>query len=388
MKNEKIRNALDRSMADMTWKETNRARVLDGIREEQPSVRVFRRALVPVLALVLVLFIATAVAGMTNEAFNTSLYETFPELATLLMPVNKTCEDQGIRMELLSAVAEGPEFLFTFSLEDLEGDRLDGNTDAWIQMEFKTSEDFSNTGESSPGFYDEETRRVLFINETKFDSDLVLDDGDLKATLDEIWPHRYSAIDLLPLLEEYGSLAEAMPAPENAIAYAGYKDGLFMICLGEYIEDPWIIPDTLRVLSPGRMPEIPLADGISLSGIGMVDGRLHVQMHYTDLSEREIHNGGETVTYYPWDIWITLRDLTDEDAVGPAKQYRKKDLLDGGITQLYWEENGEYWEEDIFTVETALTDGQFFAAEITETLEPIFGHWEVTFPLRLIKRTE
>ena len=388
MKNEKIRNALDRSMADMTWKETNRARVLDGIREEQPSVRVFRRALVPVLALVLVLFIATAVAGMTNEAFNTSLYETFPELATLLMPVNKTCEDQGIRMELLSAVAEGPEFLFTFSLEDLEGDRLDGNTDAWIQTEFKTSEDFSNTGESSPGFYDEETRRVLFINETKFDSDLVLDDGDLKATLDEIWPHRYSAIDLLPLLEEYGSLAEAMPAPENAIAYAGYKDGLFMICLGEYIEDPWIIPDTLRVLSPGRMPEIPLADGISLSGIGMVDGRLHVQMHYTDLSEREILNGGETVTYYPWDIWITLRDLTDEDAVGPAKQYRKKDLLDGGITQLYWEENGEYWEEDIFTVETALTDGQFFAAEITETLEPIFGHWEVTFPLRLIKRTE
>ena len=388
MKNEKIRNALDRSMADMTWKETNRARVLDGIREEQPSVRVFRRALVPVLALVLVLFIATAVAGMTNEAFNTSLYETFPELATLLMPVNKTCEDQGIRMELLSAVAEGPEFLFTFSLEDLEGDRLDGNTDAWIQTEFKTSEDFSNTGESSPGFYDEETRRVLFINETKFDSDLVLDDGDLKATLDEIWPHRYSAIDLLPLLEEYGSLAEAMPAPENAIAYAGYKDGLFMICLGEYIEDPWIIPDTLRVLSPGRMPEIPLADGISLSGIGMVDGRLHVQMHYTDLSEREILNGGETVTYYPWDIWITLRDLTDEDAVGPAKQYRKKDLLDGGITQLYWEENGEYWEEDIFTVETALTNGQFFAAEITETLEPIFGHWEVTFPLRLIKRTE
>ena len=388
MKNEKIRNALDRSMADMTWKETNRARVLDGIREEQPSVRVFRRALVPVLALVLVLFIATAVAGMTNEAFNTSLYETFPELATLLMPVNKTCEDQGIRMELLSAVAEGPEFLFTFSLEDLEGDRLDGNTDAWIQMEFKTSEDFSNTGESSPGFYDEETRRVLFINETKFDSDLVLDDGDLKATLDEIWPHRYSAIDLLPLLEEYGSLAGAMPAPENAIAYAGYKDGLFMICLGEYIEDPWIIPDTLRVLSPGRMPEIPLADGISLSGIGMVDGRLHVQMHYTDLSEREILNGGETVTYYPWDIWITLRDLTDEDAVGPAKQYRKENLLDGGITQLYWEENGEYWEEDIFTVETALTDGQFFAAEITETLEPIFGHWEVSFPLRLIKRTE
>ena len=388
MKNEKIRNALDQSMADMTWKEENRAQVLRSIRQEQPPVRVRRRMLVPVLALVLVLFIATAVAGMTNEAFNTSLYETFPELATLLMPVNKSCEDQGIRMELLSAVAEGTEFLVTFSLEDLEGDRIDGNTDAWIRMEFETSEDVGFTGESSPGFYDEETRRILFINETEFDSDLVLKDGDLKAALNEIWPHRYSAMDLLPLLEEYGSRAEAMPAPENAIAYAGYRDHRFMICLGEYIEDPWVIPDTLRVLSPGCMPEIPLADSISISGIGMVDGRLHVQMHYSNLNEREGLKGEETVSYYPWDIWITLRDLTDEDAVGPAKQYRKENLLDGGITQLYWEENGEYWEEDIFTVETALTEEQFFTAEITETLEPIFGHWEVSFPLRLIKQTE
>ena len=179
-----------------------------------------------------------------------------------------------------------------------------------------------------------------------------------------------------------------MPAPENAIAYAGYRDHQFMICLSEYIEDPWVIPDTLRVLSPGCMPEIPLTDGISLSGIGMVDGRLHVQMHYTDLSEREAFDGEEKVTYYPWEIWITLRDLTDEDAVGPAKKYRKENLLDGGITQLYWEENGETWEEDIFTPGSALTEEQFFAAEITETLEPIFGHWEVTFPLRLIRRAE
>ena len=389
MKNEKIRNALDRSMADMTWKEANRAQVLRGIRQEQPPVRVRRRALVPVLALVLVLFIATAIAGMTNEAFNTFLYETFPELATLLMPVNMSCEDQGIRMELLSAAAKENETLVTFSLEDLEGDRLDGYTDTMLSLEFDTDDDVGCAGSFSPGFYDEETHKVLFINETEYDSDLVLKKGgNLRASLHEIWPRRYHTVDLLPLLGEYGSRAEAMPAPENAIAYAGYRDHQFMICLSEYIEDSWVIPDTLRVLSPGCMPEIPLTDGISLSGIGMVDGRLHVQMHYTDLSEREAFDGEEKVTYYPWEIWITLRDLTDEDAVGPAKKYRKENLLDGGITQLYWEENGETWEEDIFTPGSALTEEQFFAAEITETLEPIFGHWEVTFPLRLIRRAE
>ena len=389
MKNEKIRNALDQSMADMTWKETNRARVLDGISQEQPPVRVFRRALVPALALLLVLFIATAIAGATNEAFNTMLYENFPGLATLLMPVNRTCEDQGIRMELLSAVAKGNEMLLTFSLEDLEGDRIDRYTDAGLNIDFDNGDAGMNySGTMSPAYDDEDTHKVRFINEMEFDSLPAPRDGQIKATMETIWPRRYSDVDLLPLLGEYGSLAEAMPAPENAIAYAGYKDHQFMICLSEYIEDPWVIPDTLRVLSPGRMPEIPLTDGISLSGIGMVDGRLHVQMHYTDLSEREAFDGEEKVTYYPWEIWITLRDLTDEDAVGPAKKYRKENLLDGGITQLYWEENGETWEEDIFTPGSALTEEQFFAAEITETLEPVFGHWEVTFPLRLIRRTE
>ena len=73
MKNEKIRDALDQSMADMTWKEENRAQVLRGIRQEQPPVRVRRRMLVPVLALVLVLFIAAILELYTMHRISNEL---------------------------------------------------------------------------------------------------------------------------------------------------------------------------------------------------------------------------------------------------------------------------------------------------------------------------
>ena len=111
--NNKIREALDQSMADVTWKEQNRQRVLHAVRQETFQTRTHRPALVIVLALVLVLFIATAVAGATNEAFNAWLYQQWPELALKLMPVNLSCEDQGIRMEVISAVIQDSELLLT-----------------------------------------------------------------------------------------------------------------------------------------------------------------------------------------------------------------------------------------------------------------------------------
>ena len=86
--------------------------------EEKIVKRKISFSVIGVIALVIVLM-ATALAGAVNEDFNTVLYETWPEFARLLMPVNLTYEDQGIRMEVLSAVAYDKAMLITFSLQDL-----------------------------------------------------------------------------------------------------------------------------------------------------------------------------------------------------------------------------------------------------------------------------
>ena len=347
-------------------------------------------SVIAAIALVIVLM-ATALAGAVNEDFNTMLYETWPEFARLLMPVNLTYEDQGIRMEVLSAVAYDKAMLITFSLQDLEGSRIDAYTDASIEIDYDNFEDCDGYCASlSPGYYDEAEKKARFINEIEFDSAITPQDGQIIAHLDTITPHQYSTLDLLPLLNEYGSQARPMPVPDNAYAYGGYENGEWSIQSGDNYVSPWTIPDSMRVLDNHNMPEVQLADCVYLSGIGMVDGLLHVQLHYTELEDTVVTGGTEydshTVYYYPWDVWITLRDPDDGDAPGPSPKYRQESLLNGGFTHLWWEENGEGWEEDIFTVDDKLTEDQIFMAETTVTLPPIFGRWDVSLPLRLIKK--
>ena len=54
---------------------------------------------------------------------------------------------------------------------------------------------------------------------------------------------------------------------------------------------------------------------------------------------------------------------------------------------MYWHKDGkEGWGEQVFTIDTGLTEEQVFIAEINVTQPPILGHWKINFPLRLIKR--
>jgi hypothetical protein len=85
------------------------------------------RAAVVLCVILAVMTLATALAA-TVDVFNTRLHAYWPEAAEFLMPVNKSCESEGIRMEVLSAVVKGNKAHVTFSLQDLEGDRIDAYT--------------------------------------------------------------------------------------------------------------------------------------------------------------------------------------------------------------------------------------------------------------------
>ena len=67
--NEKFKEALDQSMADVTWKEKNRQRVLYAARQETRPASIRKGVLIPVIALLL-LCLAMAVAGATSETVN------------------------------------------------------------------------------------------------------------------------------------------------------------------------------------------------------------------------------------------------------------------------------------------------------------------------------
>ena len=384
-----VQHSIDTGLESMQGNPFLAQRIMNQERTEQPVMKK-KISFAFILAMVLLIVcVATAVAGATNEDFNTLLYQLWPEAALKLMPVNISCEDKGIQMEVLSALAEGQDITITFSLQDLEGSRINEHTRAEIDIDYDLFDNCTGcTNSFSPAYYIEKEDRACFVDFLSFDTPSLPRNGQVRAYTDIIWPQNYSATALLPLLKEYGSHAGSMPVPENAVAYGGYTDEGYCITLDSVGDSRLVIPDSMRVLDNQSGPEIRLADNVFLSGIGMIDGLLHVQVHYKDLSDVQVtdESGSNSVSYYPWDVWITLRDPDEEDSVGASKKYRQESRLPNGLTSLYWEKDGkEGWEEQIFTIDTGLTEEQVFIAEVTETLNPIYGHWEVSFPMRLIK---
>ena len=123
-----VQHAIDTGLESMQGNPFLAQRIMNQERTEQPVMKK-KISLAFILAMVLlVACIATAVAGAINEDFNAWLYQVWPEAALKLMPVNMTCENQGIRMELISAAAEDTDVYLIFSMQDLEGDRINEST--------------------------------------------------------------------------------------------------------------------------------------------------------------------------------------------------------------------------------------------------------------------
>ena len=126
--------------------------------KEEPRMK--RTAgLIVAFALVLVLGTATALAAF-NEDVNQLLYQVWPQAALALRPVNLACEDQGIRMEVISAVLDGSESLVTLTMQDLEGDRIDETMDLFDSAQLQLPYDGSGTCVQT-GF-DPETKTASF----------------------------------------------------------------------------------------------------------------------------------------------------------------------------------------------------------------------------------
>ena len=354
-----------------------------------------------ILAIILLLACAaTAAAGAFNEDFNTWLYRIWPEAAKTLMPVNMSCTEGGIRMEVISAVSEGSEVYVTYSIQDLEEDRITPDTEAVIDAQSGTvSTSFSQTAEP---LYQPDDKTMVFGQRIRLDSSLQ-EHPTLQFSINSISPVRTENIDLMPLYKQYASEAKTIPVPENAEAFrngtpdeisrsgpAGSSDPaslseeeLAFLCYanGQDAE----IPEELRVLDNHSGLKIPLAKGINLSGIGMVDGLLHVQIHINPVEVEPVSGGHHT------DYHIIMHDAEASTVFTSMSRYTDPDKLPNGINQISWKERlksgkEDYWREFIFAVDGEPTEAQKLFAELYTHDGEIRGPWQAEIPVRLIRK--
>lgn len=75
-----------------------------------------------------------ALAAADYEPAYNLLYKVSPTIAQKLKPVRMSCEDNGIKFEVISAYVEGSEAKIFISAQDIDGDKIDETTDLFEQL--------------------------------------------------------------------------------------------------------------------------------------------------------------------------------------------------------------------------------------------------------------
>ncbi len=108
-------------------------------------------------------FGVTSFAKVNNADFDDVLYFVFPSVAQGLKPINLSCEDNGIKIEIVSADVKENEAYIYVSLQDLTDGRIDETVDLYDSYRLRLMFPFSQHGSCSKIGYDEKSKTATFL---------------------------------------------------------------------------------------------------------------------------------------------------------------------------------------------------------------------------------
>ena len=287
----------------------------------------------------------------------------FQALAKKLVPVHSVCESEGIRFELVSAAVNETAGLAVYSMEDLEGSRINDLSCPFVNV-------LSSTVDEQcifPLHYDGAAGKAYFATHFKADGKKSLDSGSafrLEASSLDIY--RCTGHSILGLLQKYGSRAKLVEVPEIQERYAkndDHKDPEFYTA-----ED--LRKAGIRVLDYQDPLSVRLHKNLDLSGIGVVDGKLHVQVHY--IYDQPFKAGGSRncpIAYV--DVFQTVNG--------------RDDCIVGWKNDVVWNvSNGNRpdFQEFITPWNESAGSRMGIKVYITELVDMVDGNWTVEIPVQ------
>lgn len=298
--------------------------------------------------LCLVFSLAVPVMAASMPAFYNVLYAISPSTAQFFKPVQLSCEDSGIRMEVSAAYIHENTAEIYISVQDLEGTKFDETIDLFDSYQLNTPFDCSSHCILSG--YDPDTHTAEFLITIEQWDDQDVTGGKLTFSLREILSNKETYEGIINEVNLSDIRLDSTPQRVDPRGIGG----------SEFIEkyEESAGQDLLTVLKPSGNICSPV-DGVSLTGIGYIDGYLHIQVYYKDILKTD--NYGT----------IALINKETGETIN----------CDGSIA--FFDTTGENSYEDyIFTEISAETLGEYdlYGKFITSS-GPIKGNWSVTFPL-------
>ena len=285
-------------------------------------------------------------------------YETFEETEAKLIPVNMSCEDKGIRVTVVGAVLTEKYLWIEYDLQDLEGGRLNHNyiydyAEDWLIY----NTEFRDVGKSA-NYIAAEPDHYYIIQ--KYRHHMKESEDTLSVKLKSIPAMGKASIQILPLLEQYGTSFEGVPFPEKGYGVT-YPAGT----------SPYVISyldSNLSLEQP--FSDDPAMKDLLLGGIGWNDGRLHIQVHNAD-KNLKINSGD----YY-----------TGPVAIRPAN--RGSNIGSVNTINLMWDEDGDNnmdWVEFVIECKPEDLEELDYYLDLSYIREILEGNWEFNIPLDQIR---
>ena len=280
-----------------------------------------------------------------------------------LVPLNLSCESQGVRLDIHCALVKDNKAWFAYTLSQPGGsffqyDKYDDfykvQPGDFLSPLFYTSKmcgylDCSKA-ENSFTFY------VCYELVTEGNDDMSFEADRITMGCENPQIIESRELDLLPLLKEYGKAFEGAKFPGVINDSTSYENGE---------NSPHLTPDS-KILDYTRPQlDIPVTRDVTLTGIGWIGGELHVQFHYT--GEYAFIPGENDSD--PWDVWCGV-EIPDEN------HYH---------SFLSWDENNDGtpdWIEYSWNLSRADASRMSqFTASVDNVTDMITGRWAVSIPL-------
>lgn len=311
-----------------------------------------------------VMLVSTATVAALG-GFDWFIEKFNPSFGEIVEPVGASCEDQGIRMEVIGAQKYGNRAVVYLSLQDISGqNRLTEQTDfrdgfsVTVNLPDTTGQVEVNVASYSWKqnliYFDKGTNTLYYEFNITADSDSPLSDplelGSFLIYFDE------RDYENEPVSVSLSNLSEAQVTSLREDQIWGGMD----------------VPDDLSgitaALTPGRYADLPSgADDQWLSNIGIVDGKLHVQTG--KIFGQEFGSS---------DASLSLR-TPDGELIGPDYELM---LLGDGEHHLIDSETGDYgdavykYEESVFSVNTDQME-EYTLCYSGLVHSGVEGHWKV-----------
>ena len=285
----------------------------------------------------------TAVVAMTVPTALEALWAYLGSFAPYAQTIDGVaCTDQGIEVEVLSAISDDLEARFYIAVRDVEEDRLseflrlDGRLAAGEPKEDPDGDSpgikvkvMSAEGLAAGGFefisYDPETKTALFLSRILYlDNARPTEDAELSITgMNTLQGELYESVSCAGVT---GDTLASLPA-------AGYNKVVFSPSAVEGLGyTDTVLPDTQVVLAPGQTPMSLRGTGdVRISSMGFAcDGCFHIRLEFAEGMAPALHetSSGLSSMFYA--------DLMAEEDSNDRKHFVCQErLVEDGVDVLF-----------------------------------------------------